>query len=290
MNLKQTGTGILCLLCLCVVLSACGTDNGEALSVSQEPTETEQEELVTTGSEQEDEDTAEEKTEKTDGASATNENAEEGDTEAEKENVTTEANSETIANLNEAFYATTLSEEIKERITGISYPNYEPYGISYDELRYVHVLHYNLDHEVKEGELICNQLIAEDLVEIFQELFNQEYPIERICLVEEYNGDDETSMRDNNTSCFNYRVIAGSSSLSNHSFGLAIDINPLYNPYVSGGFIQPATGAAYTDRSGEFPYKIDREDLCYQLFTEHGFTWGGDWSSPKDYQHFEYVR
>ncbi|MDE7366747.1 MAG: M15 family metallopeptidase [Lachnospiraceae bacterium] len=202
----------------------------------------------------------------------------------------TESSGETVVNLSEAFYAAPISEEIKERITGISYPNYEPYGISYDELRYVHVLHYNLDHEVKEGELICNQLIADDLVEIFQELFEQEYPIERICLVDDYNGDDETSMRDNNTSCFNYRVIAGSSSLSNHSFGLAIDINPLYNPYVSGGYVQPATGTAYVDRSGDFPYKIDREDLCYQLFTAHGFTWGGDWSSPKDYQHFEYVR
>lgn len=214
-------------------------------------------------------------------------------TEADGENPETdgtEGSGETMADLSGAFYAAPLSEEIKERITGISYPDYEPDGISYEELRYVHILHYNLNHEVKEGELICNQLIAGDLVEIFQELFQQEYPIERICLVDNYNGDDETSMRDNNTSCFNYRVIAGSSRLSNHSFGLAIDINPLYNPYVSGEYVQPATGTAYVDRNGDFPYKIDRKDLCYQLFTAHGFTWGGDWKRPKDYQHFEYVR
>lgn len=275
--MKRAGIRILLLFWLCVMVTACGKSDIES-SDSQEMTDTELLETITseeTQTENQTEEGAEDITEEA-GADLTAKG--------------TEDSSETDADLSEAFYAAPISEEIKERITGISYPDYEPYGISYDELRYVHVLHYNLDHEVKEGELICNQLIAEDLVEIFQELFEQEYPIERICLVDDYNGDDETSMRDNNTSCFNYRVIAGSSSLSNHSFGLAIDINPLYNPYVSGGYVQPATGAAYADRSGDFPYKIDREDLCYQLFTEHGFTWGGDWSSPKDYQHFEYVR
>lgn len=264
------------LLCFCMVLTACGNSSGQR-----------QEDLEASDSNPVEEITTEETvTDK----EITTEAEPEDVTEAEPESFSEEMKDGTIAHLSEAFYAAPISEELKERITGISYPDYEPYGISYDELRYVHVLHYDLNHEVKEGELICNQLIAEDLVEIFQALFEAEYPIERICLIEEYNGDDETSMRDNNTSCFNYRVIAGSSKLSNHSFGLAIDVNPLYNPYVSGGFIQPATGAAYTDRSGDFPYKIDREDLCYQLFTEHGFTWGGDWSSPKDYQHFEYVR
>lgn len=282
--MKRAGTGILFLLCLSMIVTACGTHDKESSSGSQEATDTELLEYITT----EEENIEDEKTEE-----YTEESTTEGSITEGGENLVpdgTEDRSETIANLSEAFYAAPISEEIKERITGISYPTYEPYGISYEELRYVHVLHYDLNHEVKEGELICNELIAEDLVEIFQELFEQEYPIERICLIDDYNGDDETSMRDNNTSCFNYRVIAGSSSLSNHSFGLAIDINPLYNPYVSGGYVQPATGAAYTDRSGDFPYKIDREDLCYQLFTERGFTWGGDWSSPKDYQHFEYVR
>lgn len=193
--------------------------------------------------------------------------------------------------LTDVFFVTALSEPLKNRITGVSYPVEEPEGISYEELRYVHVLHYDQNHEIKEGELICNQLIAEDLIAIFQQLFEAEYPIERICLIEEYDGDDALSMAANNTSCFNYRTIAGSTSLSNHSLGLAIDINPLYNPCISkGGMVQPEEGECYAERSGEFPYKIDREDLCYQLFTEHGFIWGGDWEEPKDYQHFEYVR
>jgi hypothetical protein len=99
-------------------------------------------------------------------------------------------------------------------------------------------------------------------------------------------------MEDNNTSCFNYRVVEGSTSLSKHAYGLAIDINPLYNPYITyendGSLsVSPASAKAYADRSISFPYKIDENDLCYKLFTEHGFTWGGNWNSVKDYQHFQ---
>ena len=99
-------------------------------------------------------------------------------------------------------------------------------------------------------------------------------------------------MTDNNTSCFNYRVVDGTKSLSRHALGLAIDINPLYNPYIrydkkGGQTVSPVEGEAYADRTVSFPYKIDPDDLCYRLFTEHGFTWGGNWNSSKDYQHFQ---
>ena len=101
-------------------------------------------------------------------------------------------------------------------------------------------------------------------------------------------------MAANNTTCFNYRTVAGSSKLSAHSLGKAVDINPLYNPCVKTRHghttIQPARGKAYTDRNRKFNYKIDRQDLCYRLFRQHGFTWGGDWRSLKDYQHFEKTR
>ena len=98
-------------------------------------------------------------------------------------------------------------------------------------------------------------------------------------------------MQENNTSAFNYREIAGTSRLSQHSLGLAIDINPKFNPYVKEKdgelTISPANAEDYVDRTQEFEYKIDENDLCYQLFTAHGFTWGGSWNSVKDYQHFE---
>lgn len=197
-----------------------------------------------------------------------------------------------ILEVQEEFYSTTLTEELMEYITGKSYPDTtEPIQISYDVLAYVHILHYDFEGQVQEGELICNQAIAQDLVDIFRTLYEHQYAIEKVRLIDEYDADDELSMADNNTSCFNYRTVPGKTKLSNHSYGYAIDINPLYNPYVrtrnGTELISPDNGAVYADRSADFPHKIDREDLCYKLFIEHGFQWGGAWNSSKDYQHFE---
>ena len=204
----------------------------------------------------------------------------------------------------EGFYYEPLSDDLISYITGISYPALpseasedtlnvgEQNDISYADLRYVHIIHYDFDGNLAEGELICHNTIAEDLVEIFYDLYASEYQIEKITLIENYNGDDTASMADNNTSCFNYRVVDGTKSLSKHALGLAIDINPLYNPYIrydkkGGQTVSPVEGEAYADRTVSFPYKIDPDDLCYRLFTEHGFTWGGNWNSSKDYQHFQ---
>ena len=194
----------------------------------------------------------------------------------------------------EGFFYQPLTDDIIARITGISYPVSEneisPLVISYEDLRYLNVLYYDFNGEVQSGELICNQEIAHDLVEIFYELYRNEYQIEKIRLIDEYGGDDTASMLDNNTSCFNYRVVDGTDSLSKHAIGCAIDINPFYNPYVvfnkdgSGKtYISPEGSEIYADRSQNFPYKIDENDLCYKLLKEHGFTWGGDWNYCKDY-------
>lgn len=204
----------------------------------------------------------------------------------------------------EGFYYEPLSNDLISYITGTSYPalpSEAPEGtlnvgeqndISYADLRYVHIIHYDFDGKLAEGELICHNSIAEDLVEIFYDLYASEYQIEKVTLIENYNGDDTASMADNNTSCFNYRMVDGTKSLSRHALGLAIDINPLYNPYIrydkkGGQTVSPVEGEAYADRTVSFPYKIDPDDLCYRLFTEHGFTWGGNWNSSKDYQHFQ---
>ena len=200
--------------------------------------------------------------------------------------------------LTDDFYYEPLSDHLRRYITGVSYPavNTEEEAalpaVSYDDLRYVHVLHYDFDGNPAEGELICNEYIAQDLVEIFYELYYNEYQIERMVLIDEYDGDDTASMEDNNTSCFNYRVVEGTTHLSRHAYGLAVDINPLYNPYITYGKdgaeqVSPASALPYADRSNRFAYKIDKEDLCYKLFTDHGFTWGGNWNSSKDYQHFQ---
>ena len=163
--------------------------------------------------------------------------------------------------------------------------------VSRAELRYLKVLHYGKDGKVHQGELICNKSIAQDLLDIFRELYKAKYKIERISLIDNYGADDTRSMEANNTSCFNFRFMTGSTTrISKHGMGLAIDINPLYNPYVKGNKIDPPSGARYAknrDKRKDIPMKIDRNDLCYKLFIKHGFKWGGAWKSSKDYQHFE---
>ena len=111
-------------------------------------------------------------------------------------------------------------------------------------------------------------------------------------LIDAYDGDDNRSMEDNNSSAFNYRLIAGTNRLSKHGLGYAIDINPLYNPYIrpdgQGGMLtEPVGSEPYADRSKSFLYKIDEQDLCCRLFKERGYIWGGDWTTVKDYQHFQ---
>lgn len=194
----------------------------------------------------------------------------------------------------EGFFYEPIPESIREQMIGISYPIEEQEHISFEDLAYLNVLYYNFDNETVTGELICNQQIALDLLEIFEELYYNNYQINEIALIDKYKGDDTLSMENNNTSCFNYRVVDGTDHLSKHATGMAIDINPFYNPYVvydkdgSGKtYISPIGSEPYADRTKSFPYKIDENDLCYKLFIEHGFTWGGNWNSSKDYQHFQ---
>ncbi len=160
------------------------------------------------------------------------------------------------------------------------------------ELRYLLCLHKDKDGRIKVGEMVLNRRIADDVLEILKELYRQNYPIERMRLVDYWDADDERSMRDNNSSSFNFRFITHTTKVSKHGLGLAVDINPLYNPYYklrSDGteIIEPSTAGPYLDRAGDFDYKIVEGDLCWKLFTEHGFEWGGTWTQCKDYQHFE---
>lgn len=198
----------------------------------------------------------------------------------------------------EGFYYEPVSGALARYMTGVSYPAKdseaaaEGLAVTFDDLSYLHIRHYDFEGNPAEGELICNNYIAQDLVEIFYQLYLNEYQLESVLLIDEFDGDDTASMEANNTSCFNYRVVEGSTSLSKHAYGLAIDVNPLYNPYVTyekdgTENISPAAAYSYADRSVNFAYKIDENDLCYKLLTQHGFIWGGNWNSVKDYQHFQ---
>lgn len=190
---------------------------------------------------------------------------------------------------NKEFYIEPIPDDIFEKMQGKSYK--ENCTVPREELRYLHILHVGFDNNTHEGELIVNKRIAEDVLDIFKELYKAGYQIEKVRLIDEYNAEDELSMRDNNSSAFNFRYISYSTTLSKHAMGLAVDINTLYNPYikqVDGRLnIEPANAVNYVDRNRAFPHKIDHDDLCYKLFTRYGFEWGGDWEDSKDYQHFE---
>jgi hypothetical protein len=183
-----------------------------------------------------------------------------------------------------------ISDRIFDRMKGKSWK--ADCTLRRDELRYVRVLHRNFKGENQMGELVVNRKVAQDIVYIFRRLYEAHYPIELMTLIDEYDADDECSMEANNTSCFNFRTVPGRTKLSKHAQGLAIDINTRYNPYVRPGKngkteVMPANAKPYVNRSRSFAYKINKGDLLYRLFIQHGFTWGGAWRSSKDYQHFE---
>ncbi|SFS42911.1 D-alanyl-D-alanine carboxypeptidase [Succinivibrio dextrinosolvens] len=191
---------------------------------------------------------------------------------------------------NSFFTLSEIPDAVWEKMQGKTYQE-NPF-IKREDLRYLRLLHVDYDRKVRLGEMVCNRAIAEDLREIFFILYKNKYPIAHIRLADEYNADDEIQMRENNTSCFVFRFITGSDYLSYHARGLAVDLNPRTNPYCKlqkDGtlFVQPMNSGVFCERDDNFVYKIDKQDLAYKLFISHGFTWGGEWRTLKDYCHFE---
>lgn len=210
-------------------------------------------------------------------------------TEETTEYATKEITDEPIENGAPEFYITEINNDLYEKIYGKSYK--ENCTVPIDDLRYLHIVHIGFDGLLHEGEIICNKAIADELLEIFEKLYEAKYEIEKVRLVDEYDAIDENSMSDNNSSCFNFRLISNSNKISKHGFGMAIDINPLYNPYVKNKngkvIIEPLNAGDYSDRSKNFPHKMDENDFAVKLFKQYGYSWGGNWKSSKDYQHFE---
>jgi hypothetical protein len=155
-----------------------------------------------------------------------------------------------------------------------------------DGLRIITMSHWNYAGTVSHGKVVVAAGLANQVVDIFRDLYDARFPIERMELVDKYNGDDGQSMAANNTSAFNCRLVTGGSSYSEHSYGRAIDINPLVNPYMKGSTVLPPAGSAYVDRSLDAPGLIHANDEVVQAFAARGWIWGGTWSSLKDYQHF----
>lgn len=187
------------------------------------------------------------------------------------------------------FYSQPVSEELLQRLQ----PNLFDPGqdfIAAEDLRDIRILYHDFDGQIRVGQLVANQLIAQDLEEIFYSLYQQNYPIENVTLPFDAQN-DEQSMDADTTRSLAFTWQDGVPMKHEHSLGLAVDFNPLYNPQVvtEDGqiYIMPASGAPWADRSLQQAHMIDENDAAYKAFTEHGFFWGGTWDGRNDYQHFE---
>lgn len=157
------------------------------------------------------------------------------------------------------------------------------------QLRRVDVDHIGFDGQTHRGELIVHEDLVPEVITIFEQLYRLGFPIEKMRTVDHYAAaDDELSMEDNNTSAFNCRGIPGTDQWSQHAYGRAIDLNPLLNPCIyTGGAFEPHNAAAYLDRGRTDPGLLHGDDPALHVFTDRGWRWGGYWTTPIDYQHFE---
>lgn len=174
------------------------------------------------------------------------------------------------------FFNNNISEEIV-------LPNAVPLDIKKNLVK-VKVAYINYNNKLQEGYLIVNKSVEKEVKAIFDTLLANNFPINKISSMENYNWDDNKSMQDNNTSAFNYRYNAhNKQKLSKHAYGLAIDINPLDNPVIYKGKTSPPNAVYDISRKGT----IGKNSIVVKIFKKFGWKWGGDYSKIKDYQHFE---
>lgn len=150
-------------------------------------------------------------------------------------------------------------------------------------LRIVDVYYYGFDDKLHKGQLIVHKDVVLDVIEIFEFIRESHFPVYKVVPISSYDWSDDKSMMDNNTSAFNYRYISGTRVISNHASGLAIDINPMLNPYIKNGNSLPLKCEYDTTKAGTISVDSD----LVKEFKQKGWQWGGDWKSLKDYQHFE---
>jgi hypothetical protein len=144
----------------------------------------------------------------------------------------------------------------------------------------IEVKYVDFESKIQTGKIVCNKYISSKLKRIFKKLLEIEFPIYSIIPISEFNWNDDLSCENNNTSCFNYRKVKGTDFLSDHAKGLAIDINPVQNPWVNPKYGNLPKGSNYDiTKKGTIT-----EDIA-NIFKEDGFKWGGDWENS-DYQHF----
>lgn len=157
---------------------------------------------------------------------------------------------------------------------------------SFEALRLVRLRHRGFDKLSHEGELVVHASLAHEVVEIFERIYAASFPIHSVRRIDHFRGSDPDSMAANNSSAFNFRVIEGTSALSQHALGQAIDINPVQNPWLRGARVDPHAGSAYVDRTLLRPGMIVRPGPVLAAFEAAGWRWAGDVATAPDYHHF----
>ncbi len=174
---------------------------------------------------------------------------------------------------------------LRARMTGVSWRSGCPVPLR--DLRLLIVTHWGFDGRVRQGRLIVHQDAARPVLAVMRRLYEGRFPIRRMRLVDDYGGSDFRSIEADNTSAFNCRPVAGTSRWSEHAYGRAIDVNPIENPYVSGGRTLHVASRPYVDRPRRRPGMAYEGGVLVEAFRSIGWGWGGDWSGGvKDYQHF----
>lgn len=179
-----------------------------------------------------------------------------------------------------------LDDATRTRMSGVSWHPGCPLPL--DDLALLELAHWDLVGQVRRGVLAVHAEHAEALIAVFRELFEARFPIAQMRLVDDFGGSDHASMAANNTSAFNAREIPDRPGVwSQHAYGLAVDVNPAVNPYLTrSGAVLPPVSAPYLDRSRDEPGMIHPDGPAVRAFARVGWAWGGTWRSSTDYHHF----
>ncbi len=182
-----------------------------------------------------------------------------------------------------AFEARPLSLDERTTMIGVSWREGCP--VPLDDLRRVELSYWHFDGAPRAGALVVHEGAVDVVRAAFAAAFDERFPFERIEPIEAFDGSDDLSMARNNTSAFNCRAITGGEGFSEHSYGHAIDINPVQNPYVRGEVVLPPAGDLYLDRAELRPGMLGPESALVRVFRDAGWGWGGSWTRVVDYQH-----
>jgi hypothetical protein len=177
-----------------------------------------------------------------------------------------------------------ISPSLAQRMSGVSWRPGCPVPLG--DLRLLTLRHRTFEGGARTGRMVVHRDVAAPVVSVFRRLYEAGFPIRRMRLVDAYGGSDFRSIEADNTSAFNCRFVAGTRRWSEHAYGRAIDVNPIENPYVSGGRTAHAASIPYLDRTRLRPGMAVEGGVLVRAFDAIGWGWGGRWSGAKDYQHF----